>query len=127
MAHTLNDHHVKPNLVRNTLISQVDKDMHNRICKAVRRRRPVVLHEYCCGPDSLLARYARARGHGGERWHLQRGDLSTIRGVESVKSACLRDLRRGREVRLWMSLPWCAWQRVNLGRRGQEDPAEDCS
>jgi hypothetical protein len=72
--------------------------------------------EYCCEPDSKPSTWFAERGHTVTRLGLPDRDLSKQACVSQVSEEMREQMRNGKKILLWASLPcrpWCKWQQVN--------------
>ena len=75
-----------------------------------------ILYEYCCHEKTEISKAANKHGILSRRLGLHNIGLSQPREITKLLDVIQSDLRRGRGVAVWASLPctpWCTYQRIN--------------
>ena len=77
------------------------------------RKKIAHLTEYCCGPESLLMKRWRQLGGKGTRVSFPEMDASSPNIVDKIVSLARAETRKGKHVRMHVSLPCKAWSKLS--------------
>ena len=82
-----------------------------QIAEVKETKKPWMLYEWACEPDSALAEWFMNAGHAACRLHLPRWDLRDPHRIEELIDAMVRAASQGFNLFMWVSLPCTPWSR----------------